>query len=77
MRDVPGACVERLPALFGASHDNLIIILSGPEGPEPALGSLGATCSVVIREIHSHADAAFASRPSYPRTAACGFQVAA
>ena len=27
-------------------------LFSGPEGPEPALGSLGAACSVVMREVH-------------------------
>jgi hypothetical protein len=47
------------------------ILFSGPEGPEPALGSLGATCSVVMREIHYHADVALASRPSCLRTG-CG-----
>ncbi len=42
-------------------------LLRGPEGPEPALGSLGAaSCFVVSREIHFHADIAPASRPSCP-----------
>ncbi len=44
-------------------------LLSGPEGPEPALGSLGVTCSVVMREIHYNADVALASRPSVHRVA--------
>ncbi len=48
-------------------------LLRGPEGPEPALGSLGAaSCFVVSRESHFNADIALASRPScHPRTA-CG-----
>ena len=40
-------------------------LLSGPEGPEPALGSLGARCSV-FREIHCHIDAAPASAAEMP-----------
>ncbi len=42
------------------------IYLEGPEGPEPALGSLGARCFVVIREIHYHADAASAPMAEMP-----------
>ena len=38
MRDVPGACVERLPALFGPRMI-IRLLLGGPEGPEPALGT--------------------------------------
>jgi hypothetical protein len=41
-------------------------LLSGPEGPEPALGSLGARCSSVFREIHCHIDAAPASAAEMP-----------
>ena len=45
----------------------LLFLLRGPEGPEPALGSLGAaSCFVVSREIHFNADIALASRPSCP-----------
>ena len=40
--------------------------LEGPEGPEPALGSSGARCFVVIREIHYHADAAPAPAAEMP-----------
>ena len=48
---------------FWGYNLGIITYLSGPEGPEPALGSLGATCSVVMKEIHYHADVALASRP--------------